>query len=163
MSNKLNATRRVVSGTLECGHEYTHSLGGKHPFPSEAHCAACAVNAPPSGEDARMREAEAELRAFLPLAVGLWVQRFRDEKATLDEVMAEGRRCGEIIASHGDALMFRTKEKKDAPGTHAVFNALARGLACASFVPGGARAFGLHFESRPEWLTPAPPKKRRAR
>ncbi len=107
---------------------------------------------------------EWHLRAMLQLAVPLWVQRFQDERKTLADVLEVAAHAGQVVASQGDALMFRTKArpaamvgsppaKRDAAyGTAGVFNALAAGLAAASFVPGGARAYGVHWESKPEWL-----------
>lgn len=167
------AMRRVVAATLECGHEY---IGA--PANGEARCVACEnAERKLTREERAVLDSEDLLRVSLAFAVPLWVQRFIDEKRTSKQVLAEARRAGELISSQGDTLMFRSKARParkvsgfSAPedlepgykpssgdlsrgaGTAAVFNALAAGLAAASFQPGGVKAFGNHFESKPEWL-----------
>jgi hypothetical protein len=100
------------------------------------------------------------LRLTLHLAVPLWVDRFIRTRATHSDLLHQAVWAGDVLAEQGDSLMFRTKYK-DNPhlsrpryGTAEVFNQLARGIAAASFSPGGCRVFGLHFESDPKWLRP---------
>lgn len=119
---------------------------------------------PMSGDGEPMSGDETLLRDMLQLAVPLWVQRFRDNRWSLARVLEVAQEAGQVVASQGDALMFRTKARPSRtagspptfiPGNHGtagVFNALAQGLAAASFTPGGVKAFGTHFESKPEWL-----------
>jgi hypothetical protein len=121
--------------TLSCGHQ---RLGSVRTESKKARCLEC-ENAEKYGSEARMRDA-------LQAAVPLWVQRFRDEKRTLDEVIAIGRECGDTVAQKGDVLQFGGK------GCAEAFNALAQGLAASSFVPGGVTFLGLHWESKPQWL-----------
>jgi len=49
-------------------------------------------------------------------------------------------------------------------GTAAAFNALAEGIACAAYQPGGIKCFGLHFEAheRPTKTTKSTKRRRRA-
>jgi hypothetical protein len=56
-----------------------------------------------------------------------------------DERLVIARECGQIIAEHGDSLMFRDKHSA------AAFNALARGLAAAAYQPGGITFAGQHY------------------
>lgn len=154
--------RRVVAATLECGHEYTF---GPVAATASVHCAACSAARPETREERAERGNVDLLRTSLSFAVPLWVQRFIDEGHTLEFVLEQAKHAAQLVASQGDALMFKMKAEKDAPrdaeghpvrsrsaGTAAVFNALAAGLAAASFMPGGVKAFGAHFESKPEWL-----------
>lgn len=84
----------------------------------------------------------------LAAAVPLWVHELTQIRRALDDAAAFGRelqtraaRCSRVVAEHGDALMFRVK------GTSApAFNALAEGVACLSFCPGGVRVFGTRYE-----------------
>jgi hypothetical protein len=105
----------------------------------------------------------------LQLAVPLWVQRWRDEGRTLDEVMAEGPRVAGLMGFSGSALMWPVKGEKQAPkcpdgtpareralGSAEMFNELARGIAALSFCPGGVDFAGGHWESKPEWLEGKP-------
>jgi hypothetical protein len=156
--------RRILAATLECGHDWTGTPSAKEALEG-CHCSACAVQERrPTREERWENETESLLRTSLSFAVPLWVERYRNEKRTLKQVLEQARHAGELVAEQGDALMFRTKPK-DHPlrdqgihhtaGTAAVFNALAAGLAAASFIPGGVNAFGAHFESDPKWLEAA--------
>lgn len=60
---------------------------------------------------------------------------------------AIARECAQEIASHGDALLYKTKEKG---ATARAFAALARGLAVGAFAPGGITFAKLHFEAEPD-------------
>jgi hypothetical protein len=66
------------------------------------------------------------------------------EKLPFAEVQARAQECAHIVAEKGDLIMFRSKKKGK---TAAVFNKLAEGIACLSFVPGGVKIFGMHFQS----------------
>lgn len=106
-----------------------------------------------------------QLRMSLSLAVPLWVQRFIDERWSIDALMRLGPKVASVLGSEGTALMWPAKPDKGgalmpdgtrarapALGTAGLFNLLAQGLAAASFVPGGIKFAGAHFESNPEWL-----------
>lgn len=61
------------------------------------------------------------------------------------EVSRIASEASQFIAEHGDALMYKTKGV-----TAKAFNHLAKGLAALSFVPGGVKFLGMHFEARHE-------------
>jgi hypothetical protein len=82
------------------------------------------------------------LRTSLEAAVPLWVLRVRSY--TIAERDERLQYCGQMIAEHGDDILFRSKKKG---GTAAAFNALAEGIAILSFAPGGVNVFGGHWET----------------
>lgn len=86
--------------------------------------------------DDRRYDALLETLAF---AVPLRIWELRDRTPEQRAVIA--RRCGQHVAEHGDALMFRSKKGAAA----AAFNALAEGLACAAYQPGGVTFAGRHW------------------
>lgn len=96
------------------------------------------------------------MRTCLELAVPLWVQRFRDEGKSLRRLLGEAQACADLVAEKGDLLQFSGKEKSAKEDCKEAFNALAKGMAISSFMPGGVKAFGLHFESDPAWLAEKP-------
>ena len=53
--------------------------------------------------------------------------------------------CGQMIAEHGDNILFRSVKKGE---TAAAFNALAEGIAILSFAPGGITFMGDHWENK---------------
>jgi hypothetical protein len=80
----------------------------------------------------------------LQLAVPLWIERWKrlswaERTERLEKRAAE---CAEIVASKGDVLQYGGK------GCAEAFNALAEGLAILSFVPGGVKFHGLHWETK---------------
>lgn len=81
------------------------------------------------------------LKPALSCAVPLWILRLKHR--TWSYVEQRAHECAQIVAEKGDVIMFRSKRQGE---TAAAFNALAEGLACLSFVPGGVKLFGLHFE-----------------
>lgn len=82
------------------------------------------------------------IKITLQAAVPMWVEEFKNRPfAQLHEIAA---RAAEVIAEKGDVLQFGSKRKGEAANA---FNALARGLAALSFVPGGVTFSGLHFEN----------------
>jgi hypothetical protein len=52
-----------------------------------------------------------------------------------------------VLGERGDVLLFGSKKKGEAAE---IFNGLARALAVLSFVPGGVRLFGNHWETKIE-------------
>jgi hypothetical protein len=58
----------------------------------------------------------------------------------------------DLVASHGDSLMYRTAPNKNEPHAAQVFNALAKALAAAAYRPGGVTVWGRHWE--PSEATP---------
>ena len=83
------------------------------------------------------------LRTTLSAAVPLWIERVRgySEERRLDRA----RECAQVIAEKGDRILFRGKKVGE---TAAAFNALAEGIACAAFQPGGLDFLGDHWEAR---------------
>jgi len=83
------------------------------------------------------------LRTSLSAAVPLWAWEFR--QLSWEELQKIAQQSGQIIAEHGDLILFRSEKKGE---TADAFNALARGIAALSFAPGGVNCFGQHFETR---------------
>jgi hypothetical protein len=80
------------------------------------------------------------LTAALQVAVPMWIHDIRDWAD--DERLTAARGCGQTVAEHGDDILYRSPRKGK---TAEAFNALARGLACAAYQPGGVRFHGTHF------------------
>lgn len=80
------------------------------------------------------------LATALLVAVPLWMNEVA--RLTEDERIATARECSQMIAEHGDDIIFLSPRKGD---TAEAFNALARGLACAAHQPGGVWFMGAHF------------------
>lgn len=55
--------------------------------------------------------------------------------------------AADLVSQNGDQLMFKTPAGPNQPGTAAVFNALARGLAALAHQPGGVRFHGTHWQA----------------
>jgi len=89
------------------------------------------VNEPPNSE---------LMKLTLQAAVPLWIEKVRHysdaqrtERAGL---------CAQVIAEKGDVLQYGGK------GAGKAFNALAEGLACLAFAPGGVKFAGMHWEAK---------------
>ncbi len=83
---------------------------------------------------------DALLAGTLALAVPLWMERV---KAYPEEIrLARARECGQVVAERGDIIQFRAKKRGE---TARAFNALAEGIACAAFQPGGITFLGQHW------------------
>lgn len=97
----------------------------------------------PTNESARFLENRRSLlTTTLQLAVPLWIERLRH--AGWDHVQERARTCSQIVAEKGDIIQFKSKK----PGeSAAAFNALAEGIACLAFCPGGVTVFGDHWEA----------------
>jgi hypothetical protein len=80
------------------------------------------------------------LRISLQAAVALWIEQARDW--TPERRVEEARAGAPAIAAHGDDLQFGGKHCAE------TFNALARGLACCAYQPGGVTFLGDHWEVR---------------
>jgi hypothetical protein len=87
------------------------------------------------------------LQASLELAVPLWISKLQYKP--MDYVLERARECGQMVASHGDIIQFKSpKSSKETVGTASAFNHLAEGIACLAFAPGGVTVFGLHWEAK---------------
>lgn len=93
------------------------------------------------------------LQASLGCAVSLWIDKLKS--VSWAELEQRRARCAEIIAHHGDNILYRSKKVGE---TAEAFNALAEAVAILSFVPGGVKVFGLEFKSyHPEGKHNGPP------
>jgi hypothetical protein len=82
------------------------------------------------------------LVSSLEVAVPVWIERLRTE--SWESIDRRRPSIVNMIVAHGDDILYKSKK----PGeTAAAFNALAEGIAMLAFLPGGIRAFGLHFEA----------------
>lgn len=124
---------------------------------------------------------DAVFRECLSVSVYLWIDLLAE--TTFEQRQARAHRCAQIVGAHGDAILYLVPTKKPMTveritddwernglpdddsnrirrnvSTADAFNALAEGLACAAFQPGGIKAFGLHFEAheRPRSRTAQP-------
>ncbi len=88
--------------------------------------------------------AEGLLSIALGAAVPLWIERIVDEGWTWPRVAAESRTAGQIVAEKGDVILYKSKKAGE---TASAFNALAKGIACLAFAPGGVTVFGQHWEA----------------
>lgn len=98
---------------------------------------------------------DAIFQECLSVSVYLWIDQLAG--TTFDQRAARAHRCAQIVGAHGDAIIYlvptKGPVKVDEHGvrrnvsTAYAFNALAEGVACAAFQPGGIKCFGLHFEA----------------
>jgi hypothetical protein len=96
--------------------------------------------------DERRRTGQREVRgappALLPclaLAVPLRIEELRAKPPA--ERVQLGRRAGQLIAEHGDDLLFGGRCAREA------WTALVTGLAACAFAPGGVSFAGLYWEA----------------
>lgn len=81
---------------------------------------------------------------LLPIALSAAVPLWIDELASLTtaERLAMAQECSQVIAEHGDIILYRGGKKGE---TAAAFNMLAKGIAIGAYQPGGITAFGQHW------------------
>lgn len=84
------------------------------------------------------------LRSSLAVAVPLWIDRWKSEGKTLDDLLPQASAWSQIIAEKGDIILYRSKKKGE---TAAAFNALAQAIALMSLMPGGIKVFDVRFEN----------------
>jgi hypothetical protein len=82
------------------------------------------------------------LSSILQLAVPLWIDQLKS--AGWDYILQRAKVCSQIVAEKGDIILFKSSKKGESA---AAFNALAEGIACIAFVPGGVNVFGDHWEA----------------
>ncbi len=82
------------------------------------------------------------LRTTLAIAVPLWQNEY--QRRPLAVVLAIAADKAQMIAEHGDIIMFRGQKRGQSADA---FNALASGLAILSFMPGGVTFRGDHYEA----------------
>lgn len=95
---------------------------------------------PSSGALAAADPRSAMLLDTLALAVPLQIRELA--RLTHDQRAETAERCAQVVAEHGDDLMFGSRRKGE---TAHVFNALATGLALAAYQPGGVTFAGQHW------------------
>ena len=83
------------------------------------------------------------LAIALSAAVPLWVMEL--SRRPLSELLAEAPALARVLGEKGDVIQFG---RKKVGATAAAFNALAKGIAILSFMPGGVTMFGEHFENQ---------------
>jgi len=83
------------------------------------------------------------LAITLSAAVPLWIDRLKRQPWSYIERRA--KECAQTVAEKGDIIQFGSKKKGE---TAKAFNALAEGIACLAFAPGGVKFAGMHFEAR---------------
>ena len=92
-------------------------------------------------DDGPSPQAQDLLRLTLSAAVPLHAAELA--RMPYAEVLRVARECAQVVAEKGDIIQWRSKRKGE---TAAAFNALARGLAAASFSPGGVVFLGEHHQ-----------------
>jgi hypothetical protein len=92
-----------------------------------------------NGNEIQLSDGEL-LVVTLQVTVPLWIHQVA--RLTEAERLAAARECAQVIAEHGDDILYRSPRKGE---TATAFNALARGLACAAYQPGGVTFKGTHF------------------
>lgn len=85
------------------------------------------------------------LRIALEAAVPLWIAQIRSEAWPFAEIQRVAKEAAQVVAAKGDVILFKSAKRGE---TAAAFNALARGIACLAFVPGGVKCFGLCFQAQ---------------
>lgn len=91
------------------------------------------------------------LQSTLSVAVPLRIEEMR--KRPWSYIEERARVCGQVIASEGDNILYRSKKQGQ---TAEAFNRLAEGIACLAFTPGGVRVFGMHFVAKVKRPRPLP-------
>jgi hypothetical protein len=87
---------------------------------------------------------DALLTIALEAAVPLWIAQLQ-ERGDWDYIQRRAKQCADIVAEKGDVILYRGKKRGESA---AAFNALAEGLACLAFAPGGVKAFGMHWQAK---------------
>jgi hypothetical protein len=85
------------------------------------------------------------LSSALAAAVPLWIAELKGE--SWDTIQQLARDSAQLVAEKGDLLMYRSKKRGESA---AIFDALARGLACLAFCPAGVRFLGNHWQAKLE-------------
>ena len=91
----------------------------------------------------RRSTCEILLATSLDAAVPLWMLRIQAEAWAWETIAQTAREAAQVIAEKGDVLQFGGKP---AGGAASAFNALAKGLACLAFCPGGVQFLGRRWE-----------------
>lgn len=88
------------------------------------------------------------LKSMLPMAVTMNIMDFK--RLPWSQLQEIATYASQYVAEKGDNILFKGPKKGD---TAKAFNELAKGIAVASFAPGGVKFLGMHFEAtHPESL-----------
>ena len=84
---------------------------------------------------------------LLPIALSAAVPLWQAELAELPWAEVEACTVGvaDLLAERGDVLLFGGGKKGE---VNTIFNRLAKAIAAMSFLPGGIRIFGCHWEAK---------------
>lgn len=85
------------------------------------------------------------LNISLSAAVPIWIEQLR--VASPEYRTQRAQEAAKIVAGEGDNILFKGPKQGDSARA---FNALAEGLACLAFAPGGVKFAGMHFQADPE-------------
>jgi hypothetical protein len=89
------------------------------------------------------------LKAALAAGVPLRIAEYQRDQRDALWLLERARWAGDMVAHHGDALMYRTKRSKHSPSTADVCNALIEGVAAAALLAqGGITFLDLHFDAQ---------------
>jgi hypothetical protein len=87
---------------------------------------------------------EAEMKLVLEVGVPLRMHEIKSRKGPHDFDLARCREFAPVLASKGDVLLFRSKNKGE---TGELMARLIDALAVLACVPGGVDFLGLHWEA----------------
>jgi len=85
---------------------------------------------------------EIALSTAVPLLIQQWIERGKPKQEDFEEL--EAKNISKLLGEKGDVLLFGSKKKGEVAR---VFNELAEAIAILSFLPGGIRIFGAHWET----------------
>lgn len=83
---------------------------------------------------------------MISAAVPLWILKIESEQWSPDRRVTEAHECADVIVSKGDILQFGGGKRGEVAKA---FNALAKGLACLAFAPGGVTFGRNHWAAGP--------------
>ena len=82
------------------------------------------------------------LRITLEAAVPVWVERLKREPFA--DLLKRSGELAQIVGEKGDVMQYGSKKRGE---TAKAFNALAEALAILSFMPGGVKFCGTHYQN----------------
>lgn len=83
------------------------------------------------------------LAGLLPIAIGNEIESILRRGGPDDGDYKDAFKISDLLAAHGDELLFRSRKKGE---TARIFAEVARAAAVVAFAPGGLRLFGTHYE-----------------
>lgn len=98
-------------------------------------------------DEQRTADKSAMLQLWLELSVPFWILQIRREQWPFERRQERAQVAGRLIAEKADLLIRSATKKKHHETRADLINALAEGVACMAFQPGGIKVFGLKFEA----------------